>query len=71
MSAHTTLNIDRALALKAYFRFKKIPLPSDEELESFCDELMHEHLHNVCVSENGREDDNNDFRYYINQKLSI
>lgn len=71
MSAHTTLNIDRTLALKAYFRFKKIELPSDQELESFCDELMDEHLYNVSVSEDGREDDNSNFRYYINQKLSI
>lgn len=71
MSAHTTLNIDRTLALKAFFRFKKIELPSDEELESFCDELMDEHLYNVCVSESGKEDDNSNFRYYVNQKLSI
>lgn len=71
MSAHTTLNVDRTLALKAYFRFKKIELPSDEELESFCDELMDEHLYNVSVSEDGREDDNSNFRYYVNQKLSI
>ncbi len=71
MSAHTTLNVDKTLALKAYFKFKKIPLPSDEELEIFCDELMDEHLYNVSVSEGGREDDNSNFRYYINQKLSI
>ena len=71
MGAHSTLNIDRTLALKAFFRLKKITLPSDEELESFCDELMDEHLYNVSVSESGREDDNSNFRYYINQKLSI
>lgn len=71
MGAHSTLNIDRTLALKAFFRFKKIELPSDEELERFCDELMDEHLYNVVISDNGREDDNSNFRYYINQKLSI
>jgi hypothetical protein len=71
MGAHSTLNIDRTLALKAFFRFKKIDLPSDDGLESFCDELMDEYLYNIVVSDNGREDDNESFRYYINQKLSI
>lgn len=71
MGAHSTLNIDRTLALKAFFRFKKIELPSDEELERFCDELMDEHLYNVVISDNGREDDNSNFRYFVNQKLSI
>ena len=71
MSAYTTLNINRTLALKSYFQFKKIELPSDLELESFCDELMDEYLYNVCVSENGKEDDNSNFRHYVNRKLSI
>ena len=71
MGAHSTLNIDRTLALKAFFRLKKMDLPSDEELEKFCDELMDEHLYNVVISDNGREDDNSNFRYFVNQKLSI